>query len=163
MPAPGQFLGPYEVPHWSAKAAWARFIERAIRNSSATSRSRFCLTNSPKNGSAAHSERKRASDGERSSRRTRPMSELFSMFFQDKSSVPGSFPLEPCVIHPVRHSRPSDWPYGKTQLDRDVAIKVLSQESAVDTDRRARFEREAKAIATLSHPNILAIFNTGEC
>ena len=48
-----------------------------------------------------------------------------------------------------------------TRLDRDVAIKVLSKESAGDTDRRARFEREAKAIAALSHPNILAIFDTG--
>jgi eukaryotic-like serine/threonine-protein kinase len=48
-----------------------------------------------------------------------------------------------------------------TRLDRDVAIKVLPAQSAADVDRRARFEREAKAIAALSHPNILAIFDTG--
>src|SRR5215831_8841836 len=48
-----------------------------------------------------------------------------------------------------------------TRLDRDVAIKVLIPEAAGDADRRARFEREAKAIAALSHPNILAIFDTG--
>jgi serine/threonine protein kinase len=48
-----------------------------------------------------------------------------------------------------------------TRLERDVAIKVLPESFANDADRRARFEREAKAIAALSHPNILAIFDTG--
>src|SRR5437870_1167878 len=48
-----------------------------------------------------------------------------------------------------------------SRLDRDVAIKVLPPAFADDVDRRARFEREAKAIAALSHPNILAIFDTG--
>ena len=48
-----------------------------------------------------------------------------------------------------------------TRLDRDVAIKVLPPSFASDADRRARFEREAKAIAALSHPNILAIHDTG--
>ena len=48
-----------------------------------------------------------------------------------------------------------------TRLDRDVAIKVLPASVANDPDRRARFEREAKAVAALSHPNILAIFDTG--
>ena len=48
-----------------------------------------------------------------------------------------------------------------TRLDRDVAIKVLPVSVATDTDRLARFEREAKAIAALSHPNVLAIYDTG--
>jgi hypothetical protein len=48
------------------------------------------------------------------------------------------------------------------RLDREVAIKVLPAAFADDADRRARFEREARAIAALSHPNILAIFDTGE-
>jgi serine/threonine protein kinase len=48
-----------------------------------------------------------------------------------------------------------------TRLARDVAIKVLPRESALSVDRRARFEREAKAVAALSHPNVLAIFDTG--
>jgi eukaryotic-like serine/threonine-protein kinase len=49
-----------------------------------------------------------------------------------------------------------------TRLDRDVAVKVLPASFADDPDRRARFEREAKAVAALSHPNILAIFDVGE-
>jgi serine/threonine protein kinase len=48
------------------------------------------------------------------------------------------------------------------RLDRQVAIKVLPAGVATDPDRRARFEREAKAIAALSHPNILAIHDIGE-
>ncbi|HEV8657660.1 MAG TPA: protein kinase [Thermoanaerobaculia bacterium] len=44
-----------------------------------------------------------------------------------------------------------------TRLDRDVAIKVLPDEMARDAAAAARFEREAKAVARLSHPNILAI------
>ncbi|HUL73887.1 MAG TPA: protein kinase [Vicinamibacterales bacterium] len=48
-----------------------------------------------------------------------------------------------------------------TRLDREVAIKVLPTSLAGDPDRRARFEREAKAVAALSHPNILAIHDVG--
>ena len=44
-----------------------------------------------------------------------------------------------------------------TRLDREVAIKVLPDEMANDAAAAARFEREAKAVARLSHPNILAI------
>ena len=39
-------------------------------------------------------------------------------------------------------------------LDRDVAIKVLPEEIATHPDWLSRFEREAKALAKLSHPNI---------
>ena len=45
------------------------------------------------------------------------------------------------------------------RLDRDVAIKVLPFEVANDEARLARFEREAKAVAALSHSNILEIFD----
>ncbi len=48
-----------------------------------------------------------------------------------------------------------------TRLNRDVAIKVLPPGFADDPDRRARFEREAQAVAALSHPNIVAIHDTG--
>ena len=48
-----------------------------------------------------------------------------------------------------------------SKLDRDVAIKVLPASVADDAESLARFEREAKAIAALSHPNILAIHDFG--
>ena len=48
-----------------------------------------------------------------------------------------------------------------SRLGRDVAIKVLPKSFADDPDRRARFEREAQAVAALSHPNVIAIFDTG--
>ncbi len=48
-----------------------------------------------------------------------------------------------------------------SRLDRTVAIKVLPQHLADDPDSRKRFEREAKVLAALSHPNILAIFDVG--
>jgi Tol biopolymer transport system component len=47
------------------------------------------------------------------------------------------------------------------RLDRDVAIKVLPEELAQTRDRLERFEREAKAVAKLDHPNILAIHDFG--
>ena len=47
------------------------------------------------------------------------------------------------------------------KLDRDVAIKVLPAHLTADPEALARFEREAKAIAALSHPNVLAIFDFG--
>jgi eukaryotic-like serine/threonine-protein kinase len=48
-----------------------------------------------------------------------------------------------------------------TKLDRDVAVKVLPPALAGDPAALGRFEREAKAIAALSHPNILSIFDFG--
>jgi non-specific serine/threonine protein kinase len=48
-----------------------------------------------------------------------------------------------------------------TRLDREVAVKVLPESLAQDPDALARFEREAKAVASLSHPNILAIHDYG--
>jgi serine/threonine protein kinase len=48
-----------------------------------------------------------------------------------------------------------------SRLDRDVAIKVLPEHLSSDPEALARFEREAKAVAALSHPNILAIHDFG--
>jgi Tol biopolymer transport system component len=47
------------------------------------------------------------------------------------------------------------------RLGRDVAVKVLPERLAEDADALARFEREAKAVAALSHPNILALHDVG--
>ncbi len=49
-----------------------------------------------------------------------------------------------------------------TRLGREVAIKVLPERLAGSIEALARFEREAKAVAALSHPNILAIHDVGE-
>jgi serine/threonine protein kinase len=48
-----------------------------------------------------------------------------------------------------------------TRLERTVAIKVLPSRLAGDSDALARFEREARAVAALSHLNILAIHDFG--
>ena len=47
------------------------------------------------------------------------------------------------------------------RLERDVAVKLVRATGATDTDLQARFAREAKALATLSHPNTVAIFDYG--
>jgi len=49
-----------------------------------------------------------------------------------------------------------------TRLDRDVAIKILPAELSADPERRARFEREARAIASLAHPHICTLYDIGE-
>ena len=49
-----------------------------------------------------------------------------------------------------------------SSLGRPVALKVLPEDVAASPDRRERFEREARAVAALSHPNILAIHDFGE-
>ncbi|HTM15198.1 MAG TPA: serine/threonine-protein kinase, partial [Bryobacteraceae bacterium] len=49
-----------------------------------------------------------------------------------------------------------------TKLDREVAIKVLPSALAQDPERLARFEREAKVLASLNHPNIAQIYGIEE-
>jgi serine/threonine-protein kinase len=48
------------------------------------------------------------------------------------------------------------------RLRRDVALKLLSGPSARDDSRRKRLEREARALACMSHPNIVAVYDYGE-
>src|SRR5947207_11082232 len=49
-----------------------------------------------------------------------------------------------------------------TKLDREVAVKVLPAAMAQDRERLARFKREAKALASLNHPNIAQIYGLEE-
>lgn len=45
-----------------------------------------------------------------------------------------------------------------TKLKREIAIKVLPEAFAQDAERLARFQREAQVLASLSHPNITAVY-----
>src|SRR5713226_768484 len=49
-----------------------------------------------------------------------------------------------------------------SRLGRDVALKVLPEAFACDAERMARFEREAKVLASLNHPNIASIYGLEE-
>ncbi|MCH8270293.1 MAG: serine/threonine protein kinase [Planctomycetes bacterium] len=49
-----------------------------------------------------------------------------------------------------------------TKLDRDVAIKALPEDLAADQARMERFEREAKSLAALNHPNVAGIYGVEE-
>src|SRR5262245_22822812 len=49
-----------------------------------------------------------------------------------------------------------------TRLGRRVALKVLPTEVSADAGRRARFEREARAVAALNHPNIVTLHSVEE-
>ncbi len=50
------------------------------------------------------------------------------------------------------------WRAEDTKLAREVALKVLPAEFAADPQRLDRFEREARALASMSHPNIATLF-----
>ena len=49
-----------------------------------------------------------------------------------------------------------------TRLDRTVAVKVLPEHVASDPDLKQRFEREAKTLSSLNHPNICLLYDVGE-
>src|SRR4030095_1714379 len=48
------------------------------------------------------------------------------------------------------------------KLKRDIALKALPSNTVADSERRARFEREAQAVAALNHPNIVTIYSVEE-
>jgi len=54
------------------------------------------------------------------------------------------------------------WKARDTRLDREVAVKVLNAEISADTRRLARFEREAKLLASINHSNIATIYGLDE-
>src|SRR5262245_39727293 len=49
-----------------------------------------------------------------------------------------------------------------TRLDRDAALKVLPDTFASDPERLARFEREARVLASLNHPHIAHVYDAGQ-
>jgi Tol biopolymer transport system component len=54
------------------------------------------------------------------------------------------------------------WRGRDTRLGRDVAVKILAEKVAQNEQFRARFDREAKVISSLNHPNICTLFDVGE-
>src|SRR5437588_5944502 len=54
------------------------------------------------------------------------------------------------------------WRAHDTRLDRSVAIKILPAELAHNAQLRARFEREARTISQLNHPNICTLYDVGD-
>src|SRR5512145_3255070 len=48
-----------------------------------------------------------------------------------------------------------------TMLERDVALKVMVAQIADDPEAKQRFEREAKAVAKMTHPNVVNVFDIG--
>jgi eukaryotic-like serine/threonine-protein kinase len=48
-----------------------------------------------------------------------------------------------------------------TRLDRTVAVKILPSHRSADPEVRARFDREARAISSLNHPHICALYDVG--
>ena len=78
-------------------------------------------------------------------------------------SLPSGTRLGPYeIVNPIGSGGMGDvYRARDTRLERDVAVKVLPDRFAADTDARLRFEREAKAVAALTHPNILAIHDYG--
>jgi adenylate cyclase len=55
------------------------------------------------------------------------------------------------------------WLAEDTRLDREVALKLLPAEFTQDADRVRRFMQEAKAASALNHPNIISVYDIGEC
>src|SRR6185503_3675058 len=54
------------------------------------------------------------------------------------------------------------WKARDTRLDRSVAVKILPAEFAENAQLKIRFEREAKTISQLNHPNICTLFDVGD-
>jgi TolB-like protein/cytochrome c-type biogenesis protein CcmH/NrfG len=66
------------------------------------------------------------------------------------------------IVEPIGHGGMGEvYRARDTRLHRQVAIKTISSRTVIDPDALERFDREARAVAALSHPNILAIYDVG--
>ena len=82
---------------------------------------------------------------------------------RDSMRLPAGARLGPYVIHALlgRGGMGEVYRGLDTRLDRTVAIKVLASHVTDDSTKRQRFEREARAVAALSHPHICPLFDLG--
>ena len=95
---------------------------------------------------------------------------IFNFFDELRRLVPGSPSLSPGVhlgayeiTAPIGAGGMGEvYRARDTRLNRDVAIKVLPETFASDPERIARFQREAKTLASLNHPHIGAIYGLEE-
>ena len=66
------------------------------------------------------------------------------------------------IVEPLGHGGMGEvYRARDTRLRRQVAIKTISARAGIDPEARERFDREARAVAALSHPNILSIYDVG--
>ena len=76
---------------------------------------------------------------------------------------PGQTLLHYCIADKIGEGGMGEvWKAIDTTLDREVAIKVLPPQLAAYPERLARFDREAKLLASLNHPNIAAVYGFQE-
>ncbi len=96
-------------------------------------------------------------------------SPIFDIFRNPWLIIPYPMPLDPGkslgpyeIISPLGAGGMGEvYRARDTRLDRDVAIKILPPQLSADPARRQRFEREAKTISTLNHPNICVLYDVG--
>jgi len=81
-----------------------------------------------------------------------------------RAAFASGFQIGPCIVDALIGSGSMGQVYRArdTRLNRDVALKILPVDLAVDADRLARFRREAHVLATLNHSNIAAIYGLEE-
>jgi Tol biopolymer transport system component len=76
---------------------------------------------------------------------------------------PGTLLGRYCLVEKIGSGGMGDvWRASDTTLGRTVAVKILPEEAIATPERRRRFETEARSAATVSHPNLVPVFDYGE-
>src|SRR5215472_5411581 len=94
----------------------------------------------------------------------------FACHSAGSDTMPGTAPMSPqsSIAHYKILAKLGEggmgevWRATDTKLNREVAIKILPEAFAADSDRLARFTREAQVLASLNHPNIAHIYGVEE-